>query len=146
MEATNFQVKWESTCFICKKPVDVRLVMSYDTMLNSLHDMVVFSHHHPVDMVQNEMLWKVRSGKAYKCCRWCFERPWPTPNLRQREVRGRMVLPPRSEALTSTDIYFWFKSLYHYITMDPDGKYKAPRSEDMQTWKTGIILSISAHS
>lgn len=138
-----FRVQWEGECFLCKNPVEVRVVIdSYDTLSKVALDMTMFAHYHPIYIYDNEVFWKTRGGKAYKCCRWCGDRPWPIPNLRRREETGvrRSI---RSGSKTMHDIYYYFKSLNIYMNMDPDGKFEPVPIEILRDGPpTGIILSM----
>lgn len=136
-----FQVQWEGVCFLCRNPVDVRVDLRYEDALDIIKDMTCFIHHHPIDLTQNEMFWKVRGGRAYRCCRWCGEKPWPIPNLMKREVGAvRPRRHNRSESMSGYHIYMWFKSLHAYMNMDPGGKFKTPPAGGGH--RSGLILRL----
>jgi|TARA_B100001094_G_C18059227_1_gene734157 hypothetical protein len=141
--AHEFGVRWDGCCYLCKNPLDIRMKVSIDAVDDLIPDMVTFFEHHPKYFGVNDCMWKVRSGRAYRCCKACWEKPWPVPNPRNREVTGRFRRGGiRSGSLTQHEIYTWFKSLHYYIKMDPEGKYKRiPISEMSQG--SGIILQVS---
>lgn len=136
----QFGIRWNGRCFLCHNPVDVRVEVSYDDMVEVVSDMTTFNHHHPISLTRNETFWKFRGVRAYRCCRWCGERPWPIPNLMKREVGARH--PIRSESMSSDDIYVWFKSFNLYMNMDPEGKFKPPTVDELRAERTGLILRL----
>ena len=139
MEATKFRVTWDDKCFLCNNPIDVSIEIPFDTYDDMYTDISIFCSHHYIDLTPNRRYLKVRGMKAYRCCKCCFERPWPIPNLRDREVRG--VRPRRIVgSLSEYDTYIWFKSLYTYITMDPEGKYKEYGDHGQK--QTAVILRL----
>lgn len=139
----QFGVKWAAKCFLCHNPVDVRVEVSCDDMMEVVSDMTTFNHHHPIDLTHNEMFWKIRGQKAYRCCRCCGERPWPIPNLMKREVGAvKPRHPIRSESMSGNDIYTWFKSFNLYMKMEPEGKFKAPTVDELRAERTGLILRL----
>lgn len=137
--AVKFGVRWDHICFICKNPLDVRIDVTPAVFDDVCYDISIFCSHHPTDLSRNHNFMKVREGKAYRCCKWCFDRPWPIPNLRSREVGVR---PRRidSGSLSDYDIYIWFKSLYTYLVMDKEGKFKKPG--DQMGKQSGILLRL----
>jgi len=141
-----FRIRWKGVCSLCKNPVDIRMEMGIDDVKRIIPDMVTFFEHHPVNFDNNRLMWKVGGGKAYRCCEACWKRPWPVPNLRDREVTGRSRRGGiKSESLSHDTIHTWFKSLHTYIIMDPDGKYKRiPISEI--THRSGLILRLPPSS
>ncbi len=141
----KFGVRWSGCCYLCKNPLDIRVSVSIDALDELIPDMTTFFEHHPVSLIDNQSMWKVRSGKAYKCCLSCWEKPWPVPNLRNREVTGWSRRGGiRSDSLTQNSIYTWFKSLHLYMKMDPGGKFeRIPVSELSQG--SGLILQVQRH-
>lgn len=144
--AHGFGVKWDGYCCLCQSPLDVRMKVSIDILDDVVHDIVTFFEHHSIPLAKNRLVWKVRGGKAYRCCDACYKKPWPVPNLREREVTGRSRRGGiKSGSMSRELIHTWFKSLYTYINMDPEGKYKRiPFSELSQG--SGITFQISSTS
>jgi len=138
----TFCVTWEGSCTLCRNPVDIRMKMVVEDVLRIIPDMVTFFEHHPVNFDNNRLVWKVRGGKAYRCCEACWKRPWPVPNLREREVTGRSGRGGiKSGSMSRELVHTWFKSLHTYIIMDPDGKYKRIPISQI-THRSGLIIRL----
>lgn len=121
---TKFSVNWSGNCYVCRNPLDVVMDVDNNDGLSVLRELITFMDRHPIDLYQNHMMWKTRSGKVYKCCRYCQQQQWVIPKFREREngtARSRNVV--RSESRSEHEIYCWFKALYTYMNMDPEGKF-----------------------
>mgnify|MGYP000288579392 CR=1 FL=1 len=138
----KFDVKWGKRCYLCNNPTNILMSTDVDGFKAIVPDMVTFFEYHPVRFDKNDSMWKVKGGRAYKCCKACWEKPWPTPNLRDREVSGRSRRGGiRSTSLSESNIYTWFMSLHYYMKMDPEGKYeRIPPSEMFHS--SGLIMEI----
>lgn len=140
--AHEFGVRWDGVCYICKNPLNIRMKVSIDTLDDLIPDMVTFQEYHPLNLTKNRRMWKIRGGRAYRCCMSCYDKPWPIPNLRDREVTGRSPRGGiRSGSLTIRDIYIWFKSLHLYMKMEPSGRYRRNSISEI-TQRPGLILSV----
>ena len=136
----KFDVTWNGRCFLCNNPLDIKIVVNPDKLYRISKDFTMFHSYHPKDLVGNFRMFKVRGGKAYKCCLDCFDRPWPVPNLRDREVgvRSRRVV---SNSVSEFELYMWFKALHTYIMMDPVGKFKELGPSKLSS--SGLIISVT---
>ena len=71
----------------------------------------------PHDFSMNKMYYRIVNLKARRVCKWCYEnKPYKIGfrKLVNRETTGKS-LAPRSNSLSTEEVYDWFESFNRYV-------------------------------